>query len=243
MVHWNITGENLSLLDEVQGLKAGTLEMEGRDIDQESLKRVRRFVEEHGVLLHTLIIHSQQIMEYGDLKQLDFATRCPHLRMLELEQVTLNTSVFAHPSLEKLHLQWVDFSASHPLTIGDGSSENDGRQLKEISIVDSRMWGPDMGSSTQTLTIGPAAQLSDFYYSLDEDSAEPGFSPDSFVFRSCPQLEGIGIHVCWSWTVLISGFLPRLSSISLNAEQYGSYEWRIEGVDAQQEARYRQMLE
>lgn len=243
MVHWNISGENLSLLDEVQDLKAGTLEVEGRNIDQESLKRVRRFVEEQGVLLHTLIIRPQWSMEYGDWKQLDFVTCCPRLRKLELERVTLNTSVFAHPSLEKLHLLETDVSASQPITVGDGSRENDGRQLKEMSIVDSRMWSPDMGSSTQTLTIGPAAQLNVFQDSLDEDSAEPGFSPDSFVFRSCPQLEGIGIHVCWSWTVLISGFLPRLSSISLNAEQYGSYEWQIEGVDAQQEARYRQMLE
>jgi hypothetical protein len=235
MIHWRISGENLSLLDSIQDIEAGTLDIEGYNLDPESFKRVIRFVAEQGILLHTLVIHPKWSSVKGDFEHLDFATCCPHLQTLDLKQVTINESVFTHPSLEILKLLEADLKRPQDISIGN-LNERDGYQLKEVSMMDCHI-------PAQTLTIGPASQLKVFQYYLDEDFAEPDAAPHRFVFQACPQLETITIHACASWTILISGLSPQLKHISLDATEYCTYQWKIEGVDDQQRARYHQMLE
>lgn len=237
MVHWNITEENLALLDGVPPLEAGTIDLSCRDLERGGFNRVVRFVKEHGTLLHAFSLHlANGYAERADMTDVDFATACPHLQTLDLKRVILNVSVFAHPSLESLELLESIYRGPRVMSIGQGLSQNDGQVLQEVSIMDCFL-------PIDTLTVGPAARLTGFQYYLDEDFAEPDVSPDAFIFKACSRLEGITIHVCAGWEIILRGVFPRLERISLNATEYGSYQWKIEEVDEQQRARYRRLLE
>lgn len=236
MVHWNITKENLSLLDSTPPLKAGTVDLSCRDIESAGFERVARFIKEQGALLHTLSIRlAHRPSQQADLADIDFAAACPHMQALDLKGVIINASVFAHPSLKTLKLWEADYRGPRAVTIGEGLSQNDGRALREVSIADCLI-------PVDTLAVGPAARLKGFQYYLDEDFSEPDVSPDDFIFNACPLLEAITIHVCEVWTIHLRDVLPRLRRIDLDATEYCSYQWQIEDVDDQQRARYRRLL-
>ncbi|GHO73986.1 hypothetical protein KSD_17570 [Ktedonobacter sp. SOSP1-85] len=233
MVRWNITQENISLLDDIRNIEAGTLELYCYNVESDDFKRVIRFMKEHGPLLHTCILHPHAFSkEIADLEHVDFATHCPHLQTLDIKRITFNQSVFAHPTLEILRLWGSDYRGPQTVTIGNGLSKRDGRQLKEVGFLDCRI-------STDTLTIGPAAQLKVFQYFLDEDAVEQW--PDTFVFNACPQLEEITIHASATWNIFVKGILPQCKRISLDTRGWGSYRFEIEDADDHHRMMYRRL--
>src|SRR5258708_10412883 len=136
MIHWQITEKKLALLDSIQDIEAGTLDIDSNNLDDDSFKRIMRFVTEHGALLHSLALHPRWSGEKVDLGDFDFATRCPHLQSLDIERIVFNESVFAHPTLESINLLNADYKGPRAITIGDGLSERDCRQFKGISMMD-----------------------------------------------------------------------------------------------------------
>lgn len=232
MLNWQITQENLALLEDVEHIDAGTLDLRCTEADKSILNQIARFVQEHGNLLHSLFIRPKHWKSEADFERIDFVTNCPHLRVLNLKRGRVNESVFVHPTLERLELLEVTCRGPQEILIGDEASEG---PLQMMSMMDCNI-------SAKTFTIGPAAQLKTFRYYLDEDFSESDILPSDFVFQACPYLEEITIHACAAWTILIDGLLPQLEYLSLDGQQYGSYLLKIQGVNEEVRMRYRRML-
>jgi hypothetical protein len=230
-----LTEADVARLDDLDAGSPGTLAIRAEGLRLAGLRRVAHFLATRGELLRSLYARTSDLYLDGtvDLADLDFALACPHLRTLDMKSVAVNASVFAHPALTTLRLSESDYGGAD-IAIGCGAGTTDGHALRELEIADCQF---DIG----TVTVGPASELESFYFSLDEDYME-GAYPGLFEFRDCPRLADISVITETSYTVVLTGQLPRLRDVFLRRGQYGDYKLEVTGVDGDRKAAYLALL-
>ncbi|MFE9095359.1 hypothetical protein [Streptomyces sp. NPDC007264] len=208
LVSHHISASDLSLLDVLEGAGPGSVGLQVTDLDRPGYERVADFLTDHGGLVRVLTLHPHRgFFDHGDLRDVDFAARCPNLESLDVRRVLFDGSVFVHPVLRDLRLKQSKYTGGPRISVGAA------QPLEVLEVEDCHI-------EADVLAIGPESRLEVFRYSLDEDYAEA--CPDRFELLGT-RLEEIYVNACWAYRVTTSTASERLNRRrTFLAGQYGS---------------------
>jgi len=220
MPAWQITKDNLTLLDQIKDVEEGSLRLSATALEPATADRVVAFVRKHGNLLSALRFEPKWRMERWEFGDFDFAKECPSLDELTLGRCLVHPSVFTHPTLTELQLRESKVVGTNEIAIGTRARGNTGQPLSQVSVGNS--------FTAKKVVFGKWSKIRSISWSIDEDCSDA--TPDDFVCNGCPELRSIHLHACGSWTLDLRGTLPALSSMSFDATRYCRYELRTKGL-------------
>lgn len=199
-------------------LEPGTLELMGDNLAGVNLTRLRPFLERHGALLERLALECRYLGRDArlELAGFDWSHHCPNLRRLWLCGFGLETSVFAPPRLEQLHLQECHLLASAAIALADTPSDP-GAALQDLTLHQCDL--------PCALSLGAGAELRSF----DLRSDGPG-SANQFHFAGCGQLRRIAIECGGQGQVILSGAMSQLTEVRLDGGAQGELDLELDDL-------------
>lgn len=191
-----LTGEELIEFARFDGIGLSKVSLTGlRDLDASQLQT---FFELSGSTLRELKLTLKAGQPLEGALELDWAALTPSLRRLELRNVPVPSSLFGHPTLERLRVIKCDI---HGDNVQIGAASDGAATSLERLVLD------ETTAHVEKLSIGPRSDLELLELRLRKVKG-PFF--DELDLASCPSLAAIRVLVERELAVVMRGTFPAL---------------------------------